>query len=197
MGKYKSPQVVFVPWYVKKAMELNKIDLSLISPISYEYENSVEGYDSVEQMVKGSLNSLSKLARIDIIDLGFANTIIPKELTGYPFDHEIGFDFLPTKEVVLKKFYSELYSEDLDKSKNEFLNALHGDVDESIGTHSIVIDNDTVFVILNEGFTNFIVNKDKKASTIILKEIVESLHTVADEKSLFMSKYFARFLEIK
>ncbi len=167
--------VVYLPWYFNSNIKALGIDKGSLS----------EGLSIDDESNKG-------LALSDIIDVNIVNDFIYRYLFiggGLSGDN----NFINNTWRVTNK----LDEKEINNIKMDMLNVLDGEVNDFKNTFTLMCENNTVFVVLNEGFTNFIKYNDMDKKLEFLSSITNFMFKHFNNSDVFKSNYYRSCLQLK
>jgi len=165
--------IVFIPDYILTTLEANKITLSSIDSLARSYSDTKD--HRIMDNFKESISN--KLSVTDLTDIVTTNNIVYKALFNmnrYKKDgHTSDFLLNACDYAVMDK---SSYSYNLNKEELEVLNILidpNKEIDTIIVSgdkneiYSTVVTDNTLFVVLHEGFGNVLIRNDYDKSTVL------------------------------
>jgi len=194
--------MVFIPDYILTTLQANKITLSSIDSLARSYSETKDS-----RIVDGFKDSLSnKLSISDLTDILTTNNIVYKALFNmnkYRLDGSTtDFLFNACDYAIMDK---SSYKWNLNKEELEVLNIFISDtkeIDSIIVSgdkneiYSTVITDNTIFVVLHEGFGNILIRNDYDKSDILKGLIDYTIKSFSYEriKNTLMFKQFIRLV---
>lgn len=168
--------VVYVPWYVKSSLDAMKIDMSkLVTDINnYEHKES-----SLNKLASDDLNDFIYINHL-MLNTVFVNTIKDKSEFKYSIDEKVCFS----------------HKKDIDNSYIDIINTLSKQDMLESKPFNMMYDKNTVFIILNEGFSNFIKFNDIDKRKTLLKDLVNFMFKHFNKEIVIKSSYFKYFLTL-
>ena len=169
--------VVYVPWYVKNSLDANNISLG-------DFVSALKKYNDGDETV------LNKISSDDIEDVALINNFMQRFLFTVVDEN---FD-----NVTMELMNIARRANDVDSDKvNNILNVLNvlssnNTVDKKVFT--LTYENKSTYVILNEGFSNFIKFNNKDDLKSFINSLIVFMFKYFDANSIYDSKYFKKFL---
>lgn len=196
---YNEIGVIFIPDYVLLALEANKVSLKDIdSGILYSHDG-----DFANDKFKLLADNLKNVSATDLEDIININNILLRVLlnTGYGvLDSNINtlinvvsdlqYDKENTYEIDAKKKYDLLniyFNKDIPND-----DILMSEDKNKVFT-SVATDNN-LFIVLHDGFTNFIVNNDRDVKKKFLNRLMDYMFTKLEKRRVYNSKIFSKFI---
>lgn len=162
--------VIYVPWYLKANLDANGMDI-----------------DELKSNLK---RSETKLAVADIDDLKIINRLMAKNLF-----KTINFNSnLLTESLSRDREYN---IEETIKQEIDLINLLAKENSEFFNTFNLIYSNNTIYVILKEGFTNFIKFNNQKDKDYLIEKLTNFMFKHFNSKDVFNDIYFKTFLSLK
>lgn len=161
--------VIYVPWYLKSNLDAVGMDID-------ELKNSLECRDT-------------KLAISDVYDMYVANYMVIRNL----------FTTINSRIPLLFDLKSYIYMdrEQYIKKEIDLINLLSISNNEFINTFNLIYSNNTIYVILKEGFTNFIKFNNQNDKEYFIRSLTNFMFKHFSSKDVFSSVYFKTFLNLK
>jgi len=206
-NKHKKVSVVFIPDYIKKTMEARGLTLEMLDKHVGEYSgyhNTMINLDNINKWFKNNMSSN------DITDLVLANDIFTNNvlrihnlLYKANNDKNIGTlrylqDELPSlvgyniKDTSYKEFISLYCNPNIDI--NSIIMSRTNSEENTVW--STVVTEHTIFIILHEGFTNFIVYNIKEFREVFTSSLVDSIFKMFGEDTVVNSSIFKSFIRL-
>lgn len=206
-NKHKKVSVVFIPDYIKKTMEARGLTLEMLDKHVGEYSgyhNAMINLDNINKWFKNNMSSN------DITDLVLANDIFTNNvlrihnlLYKANNDKNIGTlrylqDELPSlvgyniKDTNYKEFISLYCNPNIDI--NSIIMSRTNSEENAVW--STVVTEHTIFIILHEGFTNFIVYNIKEFKEVFTSSLVDSIFKMFREDTVVNSSIFKSFIRL-
>lgn len=206
-NKHKKVSVVFIPDYIKKTMEARGLTLEMLDKHVgeyYGYHNTMINLDNINKWFKNNMSSN------DITDLVLANDIFTNNvlrihnlLYKANNDKNIGTlrylqDELPSlvgyniKDTNYKEFISLYCNPNIDI--NSIIMSRTNSEENAVW--STVVTEYTIFIILHEGFTNFIVYNIKEFKEVFTSSLVDSIFKMFGEDTVVNSSIFKSFIRL-
>ncbi len=206
-NKHKKVSVVFIPDYIKKTIEARGLTLEMLDKHVGEYSgyhNTMINLDNINKWFKNNMSSN------DITDLVLANDIFTNNvlrihnlLYKANNDKNIGTlrylqDELPSlvgyniKDTNYKEFISLYCNPNIDI--NSIIMSRTNSEENAVW--STVVTEHTIFIILHEGFTNFIVYNIKEFKEVFTSSLVDSIFKMFGEDTVVNSSIFKSFIRL-
>lgn len=168
----KPINVIYVPWYLKANMDALGIDLDIL-------DNDI-------------LNSkvTEKLSEADIVDLKILNVFLHK----YLFVTTNGIN--PTLSNMIIST-NNMNDNNRKEKELELVNLLSSDDCNKKDTYSMMYKNNTAYVVLDEGSTNFIKFSNKNDKYQFLRSLVNFMFKHFSTTDVYVSPYFKSFITLK
>ena len=167
MSTTNNIDVIYVPWYLKANMDAIGMDID-------ELRNSLNHKDM-------------KLAVSDIVDLKTTNILVYKSLFT-----TINSRYLPLFDLMGYSSYDDTINKEI-----ALINLLSGNDIEFFNTFNLIYSNNTIYVILKEGFTNFIKFNNQKDKETLILSLTNFMFKHFNSKDVFNTVYFKTFLNLK
>jgi hypothetical protein len=162
--------VIYVPWYLKANLDANGMDI-----------------DELKSNLK---RCETKLAIADINDLQIVNRLIVRDL----------FKTINFNNNMLIESLSRGVGYSIDFTINqelELINLLTKEDSEFFNTFNLIYSNNTIYVILKEGFTNFIKFNNQKDRDYLIESLTNFMFKHFNSKDVYNDIYFKTFLSLK
>ncbi len=206
-NKHKKVSVVFIPDYIKKTIEARGLTLEMLDKHVGEYSgyhNTMINLDNINKWFKNNMSSN------DITDLVLANDIFTNNvlrihnlLYKANNDKNIGTlrylqDELPSlvgyniKDTNYKEFIYLYCNPNIDI--NSIIMSRTNSEENAVW--STVVTEHTIFIILHEGFTNFIVYNIKEFKEVFTSSLVDSIFKMFGEDTVVNSSIFKSFIRL-
>jgi len=166
------PNIVFVPWYIKTAIDAIGVDLTTLT-------NDLTKTDT----------PLDKMSKDDLKDFVAINLF----MQDYFF---IGGE-ISESDSAFHTARNYTGREIIDAISKDVINVLSADGKVEIkNTIIMTYENNTVYVILQEGFSNFIKFNDKTLEKELINEIINFAFKYFKSIDIYDSRYFKKFLTL-
>lgn len=159
--------VIYVPWYLKANLDAVGMDID-------ELKNNLKCRDT-------------KLAISDIDDMNIANHMVVRNI----------FSMINSRILPLNDLIVYIDREQYIKKEIDLINLLSISNNEFINTFNLIYSNNTIYVILKEGFTNFIKFNNQNDKEYFIRSLTNFMFKHFSSKDVFSSVYFKTFLNLK
>lgn len=159
--------VIYVPWYLKSNLDAVGMDID-------ELKNNLKCNDT-------------KLAISDIDDMSTANYMVVRNV----------FTMINSRISPLYDLIGYIDKEQYIKKEIDLINLLSISNNEFINTFNLIYSNNTIYVILKEGFTNFIKFNNQNDKEYFIRSLTNFMFKHFSSKDVFSSVYFKTFLNLK
>jgi len=192
LNNKKKASVVFVPWYFMKALDASKLGLDVLESRYSYFDGDMASIAKDDDAFKVALSGISL---DDMYDLYLANIMFIKRFGATVSDYSEAYG---DKNSLLDKLSKTLVNTEVDKKKEkELLNILMVDDSTEVSPYELKVSNDTVFVILNKGFSDFIIFNDLTREVKFYHDLLNFINLNVSTSAMFESGYFKRFLNLK
>ena len=194
-------ELIFIPNYIVSALKSRKSSLvEFESNIKITLHRYVEGYplDSHLPNVDIAKQYLTtKLSKIDVEDILILNSYKNLKLDGTGIErsyletlYSMGLD---TTSVVVNNFTSDKVHKTLETLYDNNMRILDN---EKIIPFDVQVGTDCLLVILNSGFTNYIINNDSNLKLYIVSKLLNSVVEAFGEERAKASYIFRKYVEL-
>ena len=159
--------VIYVPWYLKANIDAVGMD--------------------IDELKKDSRCDDVKLAIGDIDDMKTANCLVVRNI----------FNMVNNKQLPFFDLIGHIDNEQLIKREIDLINLLSVSNSEFINTFNLIYSNNTIYVILKEGFTNFIKFNNQNDKEYFIRSLINFMFKHFNSIDVFNSAYFKTFLSLK
>ncbi len=159
--------VIYVPWYLKANLDAVGMDID-------ELKNNLECGDM-------------KLAVSDMDDMKVANHMVIRNI----------FTMINSNLFPLYGVYGYIDGDLLIKKEIDLINLLSISNNQFINTFNLIYSNNTIYVILKEGFSNFIKFNNQDDKEYFIKTLINFMFKHFNSNDVFSSVYFKTFLSLK
>lgn len=165
-------EVIYVPWYLKANMDAMGMDIDDIK-INLECDDN------------------AKVAISDLNDLRILNVLINRNI--FSNINSLGGPLFEMLYNINRKMNEDVRI----KKEIELVNLLSKELYEVNNTFTLMYRNNTVYVILNEGFTNFIKFNNQADKYYLIESLTNFMFKHFNNADVYVSKYFKTFLSLK
>jgi len=160
--------IVFVPWYTKVSMDNAKVTMS---DLGTDIENETD-------------DKISKMSRLDFKDLILINKFMHETL----FVHHDG-------TTIGNKIDCLYNGRNIAEDAREVIETLSNNQNVDVkDTFILTYENNTIYVILKEGFSNFIKFSNNVDKATLHTELINFAFKYFKSSDIYDSRYFKNFL---
>lgn len=181
------PGIIFVPEYIKKSIEIGGRNIKDILEVDYPSEDRTIMSAKDVTLSKTAEEAIGRLSRNDRGDLYLANSELYRALD---------IDVYVLGNILIEKIKEQFGIDVDDSSLTNMVNLLIDyDTADITDTFEFQIYKGTILVVLNDGFTNLVL-QDSDGQFIFFKYLIEFSFNNLEYLNFVNSDYFTRFINL-
>ena len=184
---YGGKNVLFMPNYIIQGLNAQGVSLGLFENILIEATNDERVFELLED----------KLSKNDILDFYLVNMYMSNYILGED-DHGSIHDFikygilykygLAYDAPLLKKRYTDILNNLLSKK------SIYMSENDDESKYTLSVQENTIFVILHDGFSDLLFNSDSSEKEIFVKTLINKMFNVFGEEATLKTSIFKAYI---
>lgn len=161
-------EIVYVPWYLEANIKAINKNLDIL------IDCNIEDNDEIN------------ISRSDLIDFKILNAYINEFLFTNNFNSNMF-------KLDLRSYINSIGAKEFNNRSLELLNILSGNNTSIKNTYTMKYNNNTVFVILKKGSTNFMKFNNKDDLKYLYEDLINFMFKHFNARDIYLSMYFKKF----